>query len=153
VASEGKPRRRLPVVQPPSADEEHAKRPGWHWTVVVALGTLFGWLLLEMVGVGPLLEALAAENGSALATVVHLGALAVPAAASGALAGRLGAQARILHAIGGALGLVALIAVVSFLRVGADPAWAIASALAALTAGASSAAGFLVGRRRPAHEA
>lgn len=148
-----KPRRRLPVVQAPKPEDEHARRPGWHWTVVVALGTLFGWLFVEMVVVPPLLRATHAAEGRVLATAVHLGALALPCGGVSALAGRLGEKARAWHAAAGGVGLVALIAAVSFVRVGGGTIWALASALAAVTAGVSSLAGFALGRRRPAPEA
>jgi hypothetical protein len=153
MADPPKPRRRLPVVQAPRPEEEHARRPAWHWSVIVALGTLFGWLFLEMVAVPPLLRGLGAAEASAPATALHLAALAVPAAGVAALAGRLGEKARARHAIAGALGLVLLIAAVSWTRVGGGAIWAIASALAALTATVASLAGFVVGRRRPAPEA
>lgn len=148
-----KPRRRLPVVQAPRPEEEHARRPGWHWSVIVAVGTLFGWLFVEMVAVPPLLRGLGAAEGSAPATAMHLAALATPAAGVAALAARLGERARAVHAVGGALGLVLLIAAVSWVRVGGGAIWAIASALAAGTAALASSIGFLVGRRRPAPEA
>ncbi len=148
-----KPRRRLPVVQAQRPEEEHARRPGWHWSVVVALGTLFGWLFVEMVAVQALLRATHATEGRLLATVVHLAALALPAAGAAALAGRLGERARAWHAAAGALGLVLIIAVVSHMRVGGGAIWAIASALASFTAGVASLVGFALGRRRPAPEA
>jgi hypothetical protein len=148
-----RPRRRLPVVQSPPPEEEHAARPGWHWSIVVALGTLFGWLLAEMVLAPPLLRVAHAIEGRPLATAVHLGALALPCALVSALAGRLGAQARAWHAFAGAIGLVALVAGVSLTRVGGGPIWAIASALAGATAAAASLAGFGLGRRRPRPEA
>lgn len=153
MADPPKPRRRLPVVQAPRPEEEHARRPGWHWSVIVALGTLFGWLFLEMVAVPPVLRGLGAAEGGALATSLHLAALATPAAGLAALAGRLGEKARAVHAVVGTLGLVLLIAGVSWTRVGGGAIWAIASALAAATAAIASWIGFLVGRRRPAPEA
>lgn len=148
-----KPRRRLPVVQAPKPEEEHARRPGWHWSVVVALGTLFGWLFVEMVVVPPLLRATHAVEGRALATAVHLGALALPCAGVAALAGRLGERARAWHAAVGALALIATISAVSLARVGGGAVWAIASALASATAVVAAVGGFVVGRRRPAPEA
>ncbi len=146
-------RRRLPVLQAPKVEDAHADRPGWHWSAIVGLGTLFGWLLAEMTVVGPILRGLGAADRSAAAAAVHLAALALPSGAAAALSGRLGARARSAHAIGGAVGLVMLVAGVSFFRVGGGAVWAVASTLAAAAAGAAAAIGYLLGRKRHAPEA
>jgi hypothetical protein len=149
VADE-KPRKRLPVLGATSQDEA---RPRWHWSVIVALGTLFGWLLLEMIAAGPLAEPLAVGGRHTSAAAIHLAALALPAVGAGALAGRVGKRARMIDAVGGAVGLIALVSILAFVRVGAEGLWLVASALAASAAAIGSAIGFALGRRRPAPEA
>lgn len=148
--ADDKPRKRLPVLGATSQDEA---RPRWHWSVIVALGTLFGWLLLEMLVAGRLAEPLAAAGRPTSAAAIHLLALALPAGGAGALAGRVGKRAKLVDASGGAVGLVLLVSLLAYLRVGAHELWIIASALAGAAAAAGSAIGFTLGRRRPAPEA
>lgn len=148
----GKPRRRLPVIGGSPAAED-AARPRWHWSIIVALGTLFGWLLVEMVAAGPLAEPLAQAGRHLLVSAIHLFALALPATLAGALAGRVGKRARWIDAALGAVGLIGMVSILALIRLGGGGLWLLASALAAVAAGGGAALGFAIGRRKPAHEA
>ena len=153
AAPDEKPRRRLPVIggAPPAPDD--AARPRWHWSVIVGLGTLFGWLLLEMVAAGPIAEPIAAGGRATLAAAVHLVALALPAGGAGALAGRVARRARMVDAVLGAVGLIVLVAGLAWWRVGGSALWVVATAAAVVVAGGGAAGGFAIGRKRPAPEA
>lgn len=146
--AEEKPRKRLPVL---GQSSENEARPRWHWVVVVALGTLFGWLLLEMIAVASVAEWVAG-HGNAAVVVVHLVALTLPAAGSGALSGRVGKRARMVDAAGGAVGLVVSVSALAVARLGGEAVWSGAVAVAAVVAGASAAVGFAVGRRKARFE-
>lgn len=147
-----KPRRRLPVLGGSPAAED-AARPRWQWSVIVALGTLFGWLLLEMVAAAPIADPFARQGRHELAAAVHLLALALPAAGAGALAGRVGKKSRWIDAVLGAVGLIVGVSAVAYLRLGSSGLWLGASAFASAAAGLGAAIGFALGRRNHAPEA
>lgn len=132
---------------------EDAARPRWQWSIIVALGTLFGWLLIEMVAAGPIAEPFAQDGQHALAAAVHLLALALPAAGAGALAGRVGKKSRWIDAALGAVGLIVAVSALAYLRLGSSGLWLGASVFASVAATLGAAIGFALGRRNHAPEA
>jgi hypothetical protein len=87
-----KPRRRLPVLNAKD-DDAPEERPGWHWIVLGAAATLLVWLLLAS-----LVNAALRGTSPLVALVANALALGASAALAGAMIGRFGTKARMLHA-------------------------------------------------------
>jgi hypothetical protein len=131
-----RPKRRLPVLNSPSAEAEEPRRP-WQWVGFGALAIFTTWIPLAALA-GAAATRLAPADGqasgpAALVTVaVYAAALAVGAGLGGFLVGRWGsAQVGAREAALAGLGAAAVAAGISWVSFGPSPGSLLVAVLAA----------------------
>jgi hypothetical protein len=165
-------KRRLPVLQPASDDQDE-DRPPWHWTGIGGVALLLFFLPLSMLASSYAKRVLASlvpagnEKAAAaavaamspsdriwLSIVVVIGpmlALAVSSLLSGMLVGRFGGDAGKREALVGGLGAAAILAVVSLsqslAKGGSVENWLLTAAVVTGLAGISAYGGARLGLR------
>lgn len=100
--TEGRPRRRLPVLNAPPPDEKPPEERAPHeWVIATAVTTILAWLLLG--GSANALVQRVKPDSLGIIVTVNVVSLLLAAAAGGALAGRFGMRAKRRHAVLGAM--------------------------------------------------
>ena len=103
---EGRPKRRLPVLNAPPPDEKPPEERAPHeWVIATAITTVLAWLLIG--GTANAVVQRVAPEHIGVVVAVNVVSLLLAAGLGGALAGRFGVRAKRRHALLGAMATAA----------------------------------------------